>query len=273
MARDRIVDLTSSLAADGKLTWDVPAGNWTILRIGHTPTGKTNHPAPKSGTGLECDKLSREALDAHWAGGVEPILKILGPLAGKSLNNCLIDSYEVGNNNWTPRFRDEFIKRRGYDPIPFLPVLSGRYVDSGEVTERFLWDFRRTIGDLFAENYFNYFGDLCRKHGLKFSVEPYEGPFECLQAGAKADIVMGEFWVGSFRRRFELGQAGGLGRAYARHSHYRRGIVHRQTRRTENGCNTPARSKCRAIRYGARALTASFSTPTRISPGWTRCPA
>ena len=197
VARDRIVDLTSSMAADGKLTWDVPAGDWTILRIGHTPTGRTNHPAPKSGTGLECDKLSREALDAHWAGGVEPVLKILGPLAGKSVNNCLIDSYEVGNNNWSPRFRDEFIKRRGYDPIPLLPVLSGRYVESGEVTERFLWDFRRTIGDLFAENYFGYFGDLCRKHGLKFSVEPYEGPFECLQAGAKADIIMGEFWVGA----------------------------------------------------------------------------
>jgi (4-O-methyl)-D-glucuronate---lignin esterase len=118
-------------------------------------------------------------------------------LAGKSVNNCLIDSYEVGNNNWSPRFRDEFIKRRGYDPIRFLPVLSGRYVESGEMTERFLWDFRRTIGDLFAENYFSYFGDLCRKHGLKFSVEPYEGPFECLQAGAKADIIMGEFWVGA----------------------------------------------------------------------------
>jgi hypothetical protein len=197
VARNRIVDLTSRLGTDGRLTWEVPVGDWTILRIGHTPTGKTNHPAPKSGTGLECDKLSREALDAHWAGSVEPVLKILGPLAGKSVNNCLIDSYEVGNNNWSPKFRDEFIKRRGYDPIPFLPVLSGRYVESGEVTERFLWDFRRTIGDLFADNYFGYFGDLCHKHGLKFSVEPYEGPFECLQAGAKADIIMGEFWVGS----------------------------------------------------------------------------
>jgi len=107
----------------------------------------------------------------------------------------LIDSYEVGCNNWTPRFRDEFMKRRGYDPIPFLPTLTGRYVESGEMTERFLWDFRRTLSDLFAENYYNRFADLCHQHGLKFSVEPYDGPFECLQAGAKADIVMGEFWI------------------------------------------------------------------------------
>ena len=108
----------------------------------------------------------------------------------------MIDSYEVGCNNWTPKFREEFIKRRGYDPIPFLPVLSGRYVDGGEVTERFLWDFRRTIGDLFAENYYFYFSELCRKHGLMASMEPYDGPFECLQVAAKTDIVMGEFWAG-----------------------------------------------------------------------------
>ncbi|MBN2579267.1 MAG: hypothetical protein JXB10_09775 [Pirellulales bacterium] len=197
VARKEIIDLTSRMGTDGKLTWEVPEGNWTILRIGHTPTGKTNHPAPPSGTGLECDKLSREAMDAHWAGGIEPILKHLGPLAGKSLNNCLIDSYEVGDNNWTPRFREEFIRRCGYDPLPFLPVLSGRYVDGGEVTERFLWDFRRTIGDLFAENYYGRFSELCRQHGLQASFEPYDGPFECLQAGATADVVMGEFWVSS----------------------------------------------------------------------------
>lgn len=195
--RDSIIDLTARLATGGELTWDAPAGDWTILRIGHTPTGKDNHPAPEAGRGLECDKLSREALDAHWAAGIAPILKKLGPLAGKSVNDCLIDSYEVGCNNWTPKFREEFIKRRGYDPIPFLPVLAGRYVDGGEITERFLWDFRRTVGDLFAENYYDYFAELCHKNGLMASVEPYDGPFECLQVGAKADIVMGEFWAGS----------------------------------------------------------------------------
>jgi len=195
--RKQIVDLTSRMDKEGRLSWDVPEGDWTILRIGHTPTGRVNAPSPKPGRGLECDKLSREALDAHWAGGIIPILEKLGPLAGKSLNNCLIDSYEVGDNNWTPKFREEFIKRRGYDPVPFLPALTGRYVDSGEITERFLWDFRRTICDLFSENYYCYFAELCHKHGLKYSVEPYDGPFECLQAGGKADVVMGEFWAGS----------------------------------------------------------------------------
>ena len=197
--RRQIVDLSKMMMPDGKLTWDFPAGEWTILRIGHTPTGAINSPAPEAGRGLEVDKLSREAFDAFWAGGVAPILGKLGPLVGQSVNQCLIDSYEVGCNNWTPRFRAEFIQRRGYDPVPYLPVLGGCYVDSGEISERFLWDFRRTIGDLFFENYYGYFSEVCRRNGLMANMEPYNGPYECLQVGTKADILMGEFWADADR--------------------------------------------------------------------------
>ena len=193
---DRIVDLSAKLTAGGKLTWDAPKGEWTILRIGHTMINADNHPSPKAGHGLECDKLSREALDAHWAGGIAPILAKAGPLVGKTLNNILIDSYETGNGNWTPRLREEFQRRRGYDLTRFLPALSGRTLDSSEVTERFLWDFRRTLSDLFGENYFGYFSELCHKNGLISAIEPYGGNFEQLQAGAQTDLVMGEFWAG-----------------------------------------------------------------------------
>jgi len=196
VSRDRIVDLTAKLSADGKLTWDAPQGDWTLLRIGHTMIDADNHPSPRAGHGLECDKLSREALDAHWAGGIAPILAKAGPLAGKTFNNILIDSYETGNGNWTPRLREEFQRRRGYDLTRFLPALTGRTIDSSEVTERFLWDFRRTLSDLFGDNYFGYFSELCHKNGLISAVEPYGGMFEQLQAGARTDLVMGEFWAG-----------------------------------------------------------------------------
>ena len=190
-----VVNLTDKLTADGRLVWDVPAGDWTILRLGYTPTGANNVHSPLSGQGLECDKLSAEAFDAHWAGAIEPILQKLGPLAGRGLKNCVIDSYEVGWQNWTPKMREEFRRRCGYDLLPFLPALTGRIVANSETTERFLWDFRRVQGDLFAENYYQHFSELCRKNGLKSAMEPYDGPFECLQVGAKADVLMGEFWV------------------------------------------------------------------------------
>jgi hypothetical protein len=195
--RDNIVDLTDKLTADGHLNWSVPAGDWVILRLGHTPTGVNNHPAPKEGEGLECDKFSKAALDAHWAGFMQKVLDDLGPLAGPTLDSTLIDSYEVGGQNWTEQFRQEFQKRRGYDLLPYLPAFTGRVVDNPQVSERFLWDVRRTIADLFAENYYGHFTELCHQHGLQSAVEPYTGPFESLQAGAPADIVMGEFWTGS----------------------------------------------------------------------------
>jgi hypothetical protein len=195
--RRSIVDVTSKMTADGKLNWQVPPGDWVILRIGYTPTGVNNHPAPKEGTGLECDKFSKAALDAHWDGFMQKILDDIGPLAGKTLDSSLIDSYEVGGQNWTKNFRAEFQKQRGYDPLKFLPAFTGRVVDNPEVSERFLWDLRRTIADLFAENYFGHFAELCRQHGLMNAVEPYTGPFESLQCGAPADVVMGEFWSGS----------------------------------------------------------------------------
>ncbi|MDR1223999.1 MAG: hypothetical protein LBL07_14145 [Tannerella sp.] len=193
--RDRVVNLTSKMSADGVLNWDAPAGEWIILRIGHTPTGTENRPSVRGGTGLECDKMSRAAVDHFWQGGIRPVLDRLGLLAGKSLVNCIIDSYEVGCCNWTPGFDAAFKQRNGYDCIPFLPALAGYYVGSGEITERFLWDFRRTTGDLIVENYYGRFRELCHRHGMKFSVEPYGGPYEDIQAGSTGDIVMSEFWL------------------------------------------------------------------------------
>ncbi|MCC6728771.1 MAG: hypothetical protein IT208_05470 [Chthonomonadales bacterium] len=195
--REEVLDLTARMDAEGRLDWEAPPGDWTILRMGYTPTGKDNHPAPPEGRGLECDKLSREALDAHWDGMMAKVIADVGPLAGKVLNNALIDSYEVGSQNWTPRLRQEFVRRRGYDPLPFLPAVTGALVGSLETTERFLWDFRRTIADLYADNYFGYFGERCHAKGMLFSTEPYgNGPFDNLQSGGTADIPMGEFWVG-----------------------------------------------------------------------------
>ena len=226
--QNKIVDLTSKMAADGKLNWRVPAGNWVILRVGYTSTGVKNHPAPLGGSGLECDKLSPAGMDANWAGFMQKLVENAGPLAGKTFNGSLIDSYEVGGQNWTKNFREEFEKRRGYDPLKFLPAFTGQVVDNPEVSERFLWDVRRTVADLFAENYFGRFAELCREHGVTSEIEPYTGPFESLQSGKPAAEVMGEFWSGSQGERF--GQARRLRGAHLRQEHRRRGIVHRESR-------------------------------------------
>jgi len=193
----KVQNILSKMDGTGRLTWDAPAGRWTLLRIGYTPTGKNNHPAPKPGEGLECDKMSKEAAEAFWKGGVEPILAEVRPLVGKSLKHLLIDSYEVGSENWTPKFREEFQTRRGYDPLPYLPAMTGRIVEGMDVTERFLWDLRRTIADLYADNYFGHFRTMCQRNGLLLSVEPYgNAGFDDMTSGGRGDLPMTEFWVG-----------------------------------------------------------------------------
>ena len=193
-SKDDVVAL--QVDSNGRVAWNVPDGEWTLIRMGHTPTGAENSPSPVAGRGPEVDKMSRTAMDHFWDGMMASVLKDNGKVEKFGLNNALIDSYEVGSQNWTPKLREEFTKRRGYDPGPFLPAITGRIVQSGEMTERFLWDWRRTICDLFSDNYFAYFKELCHKNGLKFSVEGYgNGSFDNLQVSGLGDIPMGEFWV------------------------------------------------------------------------------
>ena len=197
LPRAKFLELTSRLGPDGRLTWEVPAGQWTLLRMGHTSTGKDNHPAPVAGRGLECDKLSREAAEAMFAGLMDKLIADSAPLAGrgKTLVSTHIDSWEVGSQNWTPKFRQEFNRLRGYDPLPLLPVMRGRVIDSLEVSERFLWDVRQTVCDLLLENYAGHFRTLAHRHGLRLSIEAYDGvPADDMTYAGRADEPMGEFW-------------------------------------------------------------------------------
>ena len=158
---DAVLNLTAKLDANGTLNWDVPAGKWIIQRIGHTTTGSSTRPPVKGGNGLECDKLSREAMDLHFTNIMGKLIGEVGPLAGQTLVATHIDSWEVGSQNWTPKFREEFQKRRGYDPVAFLPDVIGGKIQIGEapMANRFRWDFQQTISELLAENYV---GRTCR---------------------------------------------------------------------------------------------------------------
>lgn len=192
---DSVIDITEFMKADGELTWEAPAGHWTILRLGHTSTGSTNRAAPDTGQGLECDKLSCEAFDMHFNSMFQHLVPFMKVLANKGRVAIEIDSYEVGMQNWTKGFPEAFKKSRGYDINRYLPAMTGRVVNSTAETEAFLWDLRRVIADMMANNYYGRCAELCKQHNFIFYAEPYKlGPFENLQAGSKVEIAMGEFW-------------------------------------------------------------------------------
>ncbi len=199
---DSIVDLSSKMGSDGTLTWDAPEGEWTIARIGHTSTGKTNVAGPAAGTGLECDKMDPAAVEAHYRAYPAKILEDAGKLVGGTFKRFEIDSYEAGPQDWTGRMREEFLKRRGYDMVPWLVYATGRNVVDGkgnDVSSRFENDWNLTIAELFAENYYGTLQKLIHETpGVEFMVEPYNtsrySPMDTNNLSEDVDLVTAEFW-------------------------------------------------------------------------------
>jgi (4-O-methyl)-D-glucuronate---lignin esterase len=199
IARGDVMDLTGRMDKDGTLHWGVPAGNWTILRMGYSLTGATNHPAIPAATGLEVDKFNAQDVRDYFHGYFDPIHKALGDLTGTSLRYMTMDSWEAGMQNWTDDMIAEFKRLRGYDPTPYLPVLAGRVVESADVSDRFLWDFRRTMADLYAEDYYgtmeNELKQLSMGSYAEASGVALEIPEDTLLNKSHIDVPMAEFWV------------------------------------------------------------------------------
>ncbi len=186
------VDLDES----GRGVVDLPPGRWRVIRLGHTSTGVMNAPAPESGRGLECDKLSRAGVEANYNGLIAKLAADNRPYIPAALVATHVDSWENGSQNWTVRMPDEFRQRRGYDLLPWLPVLAGHVVGSPERTERFLWDMRQTVSDLVIEHYAGHLKELAARDGMRFTIEAYGSPCDNLTYAGVADEPMGEFWMG-----------------------------------------------------------------------------
>ncbi|MEI6194115.1 MAG: glycosyl hydrolase [Verrucomicrobiota bacterium] len=197
---DEMLDLTTHLGTNGVLNCNVPAGEWTILRMGRRTTGASSRPAPEPGVGLECDKLDAQALAEHLDHYVGILLGKIGSRAPKhGLTTLHIDSWEMGAQNWTGKFLEEFKRRRGYDAHPLLPIYTGRAIESVEKSERFLWDVRLTAQELVLEQHAKAVKQWAAQKGLSLSIEPYDmNPAGDLDLGSVADVPMAEFWSAGY---------------------------------------------------------------------------
>lgn len=193
----RIVEVGGRYAADGSLEWEAPPGEWTILRMGMAPTGVHNHPAAPAATGYEVDKLDREKVKDHFNRFVGELRRRIPEESRSALKYVVMDSYEVGSQNWNQGYRQRFIRRYGYDPLPYLPVLSGRIVGGTAASDRFLWDLRRLVADDVADEYVGGLSASAHEAGMRLWLENYGHwgfPGEFLRYGGRSDLVSGEFW-------------------------------------------------------------------------------
>jgi hypothetical protein len=212
-------DLSRQLLPDGTLEWDVPPGTWVVQRIGMTPTGMKNAPASPEGQGLEVDKMNRALAKGHFDAFIGEVLRRVPAPERKAFKRVVADSYEMGSQNWTDGFDSQFQKRYGYDPKPWLPVLTGRLVGSADQSERFLWDLRRLVADRVATDYVGGLREACKPYGLGLWLENYGHwgfPSEFLKYGSESDRIGGEYWVTGDLGSIELRAASSCANTYGK---------------------------------------------------------
>ncbi len=195
--KEEVLDLSSLLAEDGSIKWDPPAGNWIIYRFGYRPTGRN-----LAGV-YYIDHLSSEVFEKHWENTVGLLLSEMSPEERLAFKYVECDSWEAGNPNWTKKFAEEFQQRRGYDLLPYLPVLAGRVLNSEEESKRIRTDYRLTISDLIADNHYGKQREMAHASGLLSYAEaagPHQFQADVIKCVGRCDVAMGEFWMPSPHR-------------------------------------------------------------------------
>ncbi|MBD8489806.1 discoidin domain-containing protein [Echinicola sp. CAU 1574] len=194
-----LVNLTDKMDEKGHLVWEAPEGKWKIMRFGYTSTGHTNYTGGGA-KGLEVDKFNAEAVRFQFDQWFGEAIRTAGPeLAERVLKIFHIDSWEAGSQNWSPVFREEFQKRRGYDILPYLPTFAGVPLESVEASERILYDVRQTISELIMDHFFGTLEAEAKKNGMQFSSENVAPTMvsDGIAHFKYVDLPSGEFWLNS----------------------------------------------------------------------------
>ena len=197
---DPIVEDITNSYSDGILDWTAPEGEWNVYRFAYTLIGTVNGPAPPEATGLEVDKLDAGAVRRYWGNYLGLYEEALGRKLGPgTISNIDIDSYESGKGTWTLRMEEEFENRRGYSMAMWLPALAGEKIGTDEERERFLFDWRQTLGELLAENHYDIATEIFHSYGIKRYSESHEERRAFIGDGMMvkktADVPQGAFWV------------------------------------------------------------------------------
>jgi hypothetical protein len=202
-----VVDVTDKVQPDGTLVWDAPVGQWLVMRMGMVPNEVFVSPAAPEGKGWEMDKLNPAYTPHHFDNFLGEVLRRIPAKDRRTFRVTIMDSWEKGGQIFSDHFIDSLKARYGYDPTPFLPVLTGHVVGSPEQSERFLWDVRRLAAEIAGNNLLPSFNAVSHKHGIETWIENYGDwgfPGEFLLYGKHTDRVGGEFWTGSNMRYIDI---------------------------------------------------------------------
>jgi hypothetical protein len=196
-----VINLTSKMRPDGTLDWTPPPGRWVVIRFGYSLLGITNHPATAEATGLEVDKLNGRDVRQYMENYLDSYKQAVGSerIGERGIRYVVNDSWEAGSQNWTEEMIADFKRLRGYDPVPWMPVLAGEVVESSADSDRFLWDFRKTIADLIADGHYGVLEDVLHEWHMGHYVESHEAGRAFVADGMEvkkySEVPMSAMWT------------------------------------------------------------------------------
>ena len=218
VSENEMIDISSYMNNESMLTWNVPEGDWTIFRMGYTPTFKTMNEFKY------LNHLRTDVFDSYYNKYIGDLLKSLTEDERSAVKYIISDSWEAGVAGWSPDFSEEFKKRRGYDLIPYLPLLTRKVAFNDKISKRVRDDYKTTVSDLIVEHY-RYQQEVAHKNGLFTMCEasgPHQNQADALLCQKYSDVPMGEFWARAnthrttLERRFLTKEAVSAGHIYGK---------------------------------------------------------
>jgi len=183
--KNEAVVLTDKVNSDGVLDWKPNSGKWTVYAVFIGKTLQKVKRAAPAGDGYTLDHFSPEATKDY--------LKTFDKAFGNSnygVRSFFNDSYEVYNADWTPDFKDEFKKRRGYDVSPYIKYLVNN--EENEIAGRIKSDYRETMSELILNNFTKDFTNWAHSKNSKNTNQAHGSPGNLLDLYAAVDIPESE---------------------------------------------------------------------------------
>lgn len=216
-----VIDLTTLMDSAGRIRWNAPASSkeWVIMRVAQTSTkGHVKHGRPGQ-MGLECDKLSAEAAELQWNNFAKVIIDSLSNRNLKP-HGVVMDSHEMGAQNWTHGYDKEFVRLQGYDITKYLPALFGYIINSKDDSEKVLFDHRQTLATLVNQRYFAHLDSLAMKEGVNFTPQAMGNNqgMACDNISAKGAVrrPQGEFWSKHLHGAYDINESSSAAHLYGK---------------------------------------------------------
>ena len=161
---------------NGKLSWDVPEGEWTIFIYSDEACDYMPAFFEQGYVDLLNPSLAKKFIsmthDEYYKRMPEYFGNVINAIITDEPGHyCNIRSYFInpGTISWTASFFEEFESINNYSLKKYLPAI---WNNIGNNTGKIRIDYYDTFGDLLQKSYFKTLHDWCDNHNIKLNIQP-----------------------------------------------------------------------------------------------------